>query len=420
MNSIINQNRFDLMAKLLYIKNFEKNIHSIFYEKLYKEHINTFNKNWEYPGTKVKIEDFIESFNNLITSIKKRGFDKNFPIEVGNLNNTLKNGAHRLMISYYFNLKPDIKNYKLNCSTYNYDFFLNRNNYWRRDNEIYSNLSVKYADRMALEYVKIKKNIRCMILYPTSFKFGKEKNIQNIIDKYGNIYYKKQIKLSKNGVINLIKELYRGESWVGGMFPGDHCGGKFKLCYEDKPVIMYLIEFNNCNKIIEFKEKCRELFKIGKHSLHISDEINDTFRIASSLLNDNSIHFLNNANNNIISDKIRKYLIEFFNNYSVNKDSNNMCLTSSLIMELYGLRNAKDIDYIHINDSKIKIKMFGCHDDNWIKYYKIPKNEIIYNPENYFYFNGFKFVSLNILKRMKQNRNEEKDRNDLKLINKLI
>ena len=95
MNGIINQNRFDLMAKLLYIKNFEKNIHSIFYEKLYKEHINTLNKNWEYPGTKVKIEDFIESFNNLITSIKKKGFDKNFPIEVGNLNNTLKNGAHR-------------------------------------------------------------------------------------------------------------------------------------------------------------------------------------------------------------------------------------------------------------------------------------------------------------------------------------
>ena len=48
------------------------------------------------------------------------------------------------------------------------------------------------------------------------------------------------------------------------------------------------------------------------------------------------------------------------------------------------------------------------------------KNEIIYNPENYFYFNGFKFISLNILKKMKQNRNEEKDKNDLKLINKLI
>ena len=259
-----------------------------------------------------------------------------------------------------------------------------------------------------------------MILYPTSFKFGKEKEIQHIIDKYGNVYYKKQIKLSKNGVINLIKELYRGESWIGGMFPGDHCGGKFTLCYEDKPVIIYLIEFNNCNKIIEFKEKCRKLFKIGKHSLHISDENKDTFRIASSLLNDNSIHFLNNANNNIISDKIRKYLIKFFNKYSLNKDNNNICLTSSLIMELYGLRNAKDIDYIHINDSKIKIKMFGCHDGKWIKYYKIPKNEIIYNPENYFYFNGFKFVSLNILKRMKQNRNEEKDKNDLKLINKLI
>ena len=52
-------------------------------------------------------------------------------------------------------------------------------------------------------------------------------NIINVIEKYGYLYYKKEIKLTKNGIINLIEELYRGEKWIGGMFPNDSCGGKF-------------------------------------------------------------------------------------------------------------------------------------------------------------------------------------------------
>ena len=50
--------------------------HTDFFVKLYKSHINTFNGCYEYPGTKNNIEQFIESFDNLITSIKNNNFDK--------------------------------------------------------------------------------------------------------------------------------------------------------------------------------------------------------------------------------------------------------------------------------------------------------------------------------------------------------
>ena len=39
---------------------------------------------------------------------------------------------------------------------------------------------------------------------------------------------------------------------------------------------------------------------------------------------------------------------------------------------------------------------------------------------NYFYFNGFKFVTLEVIKQIKNNRNEFKDKNDLKLIDTII
>ena len=410
-------NRFDLMAKYLYIANYENKIKSIFYENLYKNHIEVFNKCWEYPGTKVNIQDFIDSFNNLIQSFKKNGFKKEFPIQLGS-NNVIINGSHRLSICHFYNIKPIFKQIDKKGDVYNYDFFINRNNYWRRNNKLYLNIEEKYADRMALEYIKMNKNIRCMIIYPNVFKYNKMKDIEKIIEQYGYLYYKKQIKLNKNGIINLIKELYRGESWIGGMFPNDSCGGKFKFCYDDAPIILYLIDFNNCDEIIHFKEKCRQLYNIGKHSLHISDYSKDTFRIGASLLNKHSIHFLNYGTNNI-SNETKQLLINYFNKMN-DINNNDYCLTSSLIMEMYGLRKAKDIDYLHKNNNELKLLKTEIHSGKWFNYYKTDKNEIIYNPDNHFYFNGFKFVTLNIVKKMKENRKEKKDIIDINLIKNIF
>ena len=86
---------------------------------------------------------------------------------------------------------------------------------------------------------------------------------------------------------------------------------------------------------------------------------------------------------------------------------------------MYGLREAKDIDYIEKDNKDIKLKMYGCHKGKWFNYYKINKENILYNPENHFYCNGLKFVSLNVIKKMKTNRNEKKDIKDLELINKI-
>ena len=97
------------------------------------------------------------------------------------------------------------------------------------------------------------------------------------------------------------------------------------------------------------------------------------------------------------------------------------CLTSSIILELYGLRQAKDIDYLQVNDSNMfKNQLISCHKNIWLEYYHTNKETIIFDPENYFYFNGYKVATLNVLKEMKQKRNEQKDIIDISLINKII
>ena len=88
----------------------------------------------------------------------------------------------------------------------------------------------------------------------------------------------------------------------------------------------------------------------------MSDYISDTYRISSSLLNKNSIDFLNNSSNDIDTNK-KKLLIDYFNNNENNKDE-------ILITEI----NDDKINYIKINED----------------------DEKLYNPINFYYINGFK------------------------------
>ena len=406
----ITPTRFDLMAKLLYVKYKDKNINSNFFNELYHKHIITFNNCWEYPGTKTNIKEFFDAFDNLIKDIKENGFNKKFPIEMGK-NNVIVNGSHRLMTSFFYNKNVYLKTEKINGNVdYNYLFFLNRKNF--------PSLERKYADRMALEYIKVNPNLRSMIVYPTGYKDNKLKEIKEIIKEYGYLYYEKEIMLSKKGINNLIKELYRGEKWIGGMFPkGWSPGGKAQVCVDNKPTTIFLIVMNDLNKLIELKSKCRKLYNIGKHSLHISDYMEDTWRIGTSTLNVNSVHFLNNGTNDI-SEKNKLLLINYFN--KIGKNNEDVCLTSSILMEMYGLRMAKDIDYLHKNNIELQLKDVGLHSGKWENYYHKNKDEIIYNPENHFYFNGFKCATLNVVKKMKENRGETKDQIDIKLIGQIL
>lgn len=396
--------RFDLMAKYLYVK--YNHIDITFFKELYKQHMITFNNCWEYPGTKTCIDDFYQSFDSLIKDMKKNGFNEKYPIPICH-NNLLLNGSHRLMVSYFYNIKSIFKKEHHNNGNgeYSYNFFLNRGKF--------QNLDTLYSDTMALEFIKLDSNMRIMITYPNiNNRFD---NLENIIKKYGYLYYKKTIELNDNSVNNLIKEFYRNESWIGGLFPkGINPGGKYNLCKGSNPINMYLIHIYDLNKLIELKNKCRDLYNLGKHSLHMSDYCNDTFRIASSLLNKNSIHFLNNGTNDL-SEKTKNTLEIYFDKLQ-NNNNEDYCVTSSVIMEMYGLRKAKDVDYLHISDNELNIENIGIHNGIWLSYYTKTKEDIIYNPENHFYFNGFKFASLNMIKEMKKKRNEIKDQNDLKLI----
>lgn len=395
--------RFDLAFKILYLENINKKVK--FAHRFYKEHIRAFSLgNFKELGNKEKnnIAKYIKNFHEIYKDIKLNGFDSSKTLIPLSSKGYIANGAHRVASAIYTNKNLKCVEIDTTNPNYNYKFFYNRN------------ISSKILDTVATKFVEYANNIYIALIWPTAQ--GHDNEIEQIIP---NIVYRKDILLNPNGAHNLISQVYYGEKWLGNIknnFIGSQ--GKLVECFKNfNPVKVIAFQANNLNEVMDVKNKIRKIFNIGKSSIHINDTRNEAIRVARVLFNDNSIHFLNNAkfcryiSTRTKIDEFKK----FINKNKLNTDD--IIIDSSLILSCYGIREAKDTDFIYNSENKIKFKFNNINIHNEVlKNYKLLKNELIYNPNNYFYFNELKFVSFDNLYKMKKSRNETKDKNDCKMM----
>jgi len=402
--------RFDMMAKHLFVRH-RKLRSCTFFEDLYRAHIKTFNGGNEKTPPKHTVDDFVESFQQLIESLGLNDFNSKYAIPL-NAHGQICNGSHRLAACLCLGIKPVFSLSKdlveQHNGRYDYRFFLNRQT-------PFPPLQRMYADEMALEYVRCdKSHTRSMIIYPVA---SCTNELIRIVSKYAFVCYQKAVDLNAKGVNNLIKEAYRGEQWIGGMFPPGENRIKTQLCFKQgKPTILLVLRMHNTANTIQMKEECRNLFGLGKHSMHVTDAHVDTFRVASSILNENSVHFLNHG----IGDPEAKNLLLRYFDAVPNDQRHNFCITSSMILDLYGIRRAMDVDYLHPEVLDLKKKGIEPHAGKWLTFYPHESESIIFDPRLHFFFNGFKCASLAVMVEMKKRRNLPKDNQDIKLVAKKI
>jgi len=276
-------------------------------------------------------------------------------------------------------------------------------------------------DLAALEYTKLNVNTYILTVFPIAAK--KVDDINSIIERYGKIYYQKDIYFNSAGALNFVRQLYYGELWAGDFkkgFPGER--QKVEQCFrENIPLKAYFLETDSLDKVKVCKKEIRSLFDYGNNSAHATDGRDETIRIAEQLLNNNSIHFLNNSNY-VYSNKLENMLLTYkkwMNENSYDKDS--FCLDSGAVLNIYGIRDTRDLDFLYFGNENLKNtpEHIDNHQSELIYYERSPE-EIIFNPANYFYYNGLKFASLNVVMKMKLKRNEVKDKRDVILIKRIL
>lgn len=408
---LLTQYRFDLPLKYLYAKSIVENWDTGFYKEMYKEHLRIWNGFKEYDNpNKSSFEAFDNEFKEIIRSIQLKGFDTGIsrvPVEESKY---ILNGAHRVAAAMALNKQIVCREGKngadgqKDCS-------------WPMFAQM--GLSSVYADRVAIEYAKLKSNTFIATLFPSAK--GNAKLAFDVLNKHGKVFYYKAVKLDENGPLNLMKEFYTDEEWAGG--PHNNYAGyreKAALCFTtENPTYFFLVEFNDIASSVAAKTEIRNVFQLGKHTIHINDTHEQTVRLANVVFNDNSIHYLNKATKNFSIDfkeRLNRFKSLVKNN---NSDIDDYAITVSSVLAAYGLREAKDLDYIHRNNMPVKDHLIDSHNQYLNSLYQTNADDLILNPLNYFHTMGIKFVSLNVVKALKTRRNETKDQADIKLIESL-
>lgn len=406
----LKQKRFDLIFKYLYLKYPEND----FVKKAYLENIRAFNGFYEIEPSdgieKNTPEKFLNSFDKLIKSIKSDGFNKNLGVIPVGDNGEISDGAHRLAICAYLNqeieTEPDGRN-----DLYDYKFFQARK------------MNPDIMDYGALEYVKLNPNAYIVNLHAVT-DMKKDDAVVQILEKYGVVYYKKEIRPTFDGYVNLKKLSYGSfwdrEDWIGNVenkFAGAQMHAKQSM--GGSPLRAFVFVCDDLNKVIQMKAEIRALYNIGNFSVHINDSREEAIWLAETYFNKNSLDMINNRPLDYEDPRFDE-MVEELKKTSLRHKVNleDICGAGSTPFDIYALRKSSDLDFLYCGDKNfdIQTETLSNHDSE-LKYYPYPKKEIVENPAYHFYYQGMKFISMDVLYLMKKNRNEKpKDINDCKMI----
>lgn len=406
-SGLMTWNRLDLAFKLIYLE--YKNICEQFAQSIYQEHIRalTLDKFIE-PGSVEKNthEKFIAEFNQINEKISINGFDTKQSLIPLAIDGSIVNGAHRLASAINSNQSVTTVNIKSVPHIYDYQFFYKRN------------VPEPTIEVAVSKFIEIANNVYIALIWPSAI--GMDEELDELIP---NVIYKKEVKFNPSGARNFLIKVYHSEIWLGNLnnkFKG--VDGKFVGCFENfNPLRVVAFQAESLEKVLSIKQNVRNLFNIDKHSIHITDTKEEAIRVSRLLFNKNSVHFLNYADpykfasSHSEFNKFRNFTQEnHFKNHQV-------LIDSGLLLSLYGLRESKDIDYLSLNSDICVHHQNGInnHDED-LKYHQLDKAVLISDPAYHFYYDDVKFISFFQLYQMKKARSEEKDLNDIKIMDAML
>ena len=401
---LLTYNRFDLGLKLAYLA--YKDVLPKFADEVYFHDIRsqTLGKFEEYGNEeKSSFKIYVEHFEKTFDSIKNYGFDKDESVIPLSFNGSILNGAHRVASAIFLNKSVACVHTELAEIKPDYKYFIDRD------------VPEYILDTGAVSFCDYSEDIYIAFLWPSG-----RQNYNQCQQLFPGVVYEKNIKLNENGGHNLLIELYKHMDWVGSAatgFPGAH--QKLMECFTDFDEFrIILFQCETLEKVQKIKKKVRDINRIGFSSVHITDTKEEVQRISRLVFNQNGLHFLNYAK----PYKFKSSMEMVGSILPLGKDLlNGLVLDGSMTLAVYGLRAARDIDYLSDKDIVASKGSFNLEShDSQILFHKVEKQDLIYNPKYYFEYLGVKFVSFKQTYQFKKNRNEVKDKNDCQMMTSLI
>lgn len=406
---LLSPERIDVMAKLKYVESRESGLNVEYAVGLYRRNIEACTLGmFAELGNEEKetFEDFLKVFDELIDSIKDSGVDENISVlPVGN-RGFIMDGAHRLSIAAYFNQEVPIIRFDLDETSMDADFFRQRMT------------SEEDLDYLAAELCKWREDLYLCCLWPSASPTEKREAAIGFLRDYGTVVHRKTIHITYNGLHNLIPQIYSRMDWVGSI--NDQflsATPKVNACDGESALDVILFQGASLASVKDLKERMRAVFNIQEHSLHISDYPDETLALARMLFHKNTIDFLNNGQP-FQYVQMNRLIYAFSAKIQDAKASpEDYIIDSGTVMGLFGFRKPDDLDYLTVDTNRLFEGESNINDHSEeLEYYKADLDALLFDPANYFYYMGLKFITLRVLLDFKKRRDSLKDKEDVKII----
>lgn len=343
------------------------------------------------------LEDYYFSFRQLFHSIASNGFNQ----ELGGIpfgNKGITNGAHRVAISVALGLDVPIE--KSSDVDHVYD--------WRFLEDI--GLDSVFVDGIISEFLDHWPNTRIFCL------MGLETHVSNDVEDYlnqnRNVIFRKSISLTSIGQRRLMKILYGSNPWWDHSLFETLTLERFKG-NTDKVTFVF-IEAQSISDDVHLKEQLRRIFLHSESikKIHSTDTQEEVTRLIDTILNSNSIHFMNyapiGAEEKVLT-RIRQ------NSEKRSSEHQELIIDGSSILEMYSIRPANDLDYVTQGNIWHQSEMIKSHNHEY-ETQLIKPSDLFFDPRAFFKWDGMKFMSLPALITFKAFRGEEKDLLDITTI----
>lgn len=214
----------------------------------------------------------------------------------------------------------------------------------------------------------------------------------------------------------------------------------------------------DCRKALSDSGKVPKVLKETppyNYSHHINDLHEETVEVGKLVFNNNSLKILRYMQWNKLQGFDKKF--KNFKNFlkAKNIDTDRILIYNSGILGPLGLREPSDIDFFHLNNKLIQQRELPPDIDIQNKYFKrgymilqnshraqymednpnfmsnvpinsseikwkLSLNELVFNPKNYYYYQGIKFMWIDVFKKVKMIRGRPKDREQVNMVTKFI
>lgn len=380
--------RLDVVVKLLYLESFHTGVDTPFYKNLYLKHIQL--ATWFLEDDKKTPEDFLISFQKVFTSIQKNGFQKDHGVLIGN-NKLPLTWAHRIACCLYLGIDIIYRKHGHESGiSWGIDWFV-KNNFTQEE---ISSILKKYHELSRDNFI---------ILWPTC----KAPTLPDETLRY---------KLSfENSFMTqeCIFDIYSYEK-----FDNSDIGiqQKAQVIWEFQHLDIVFISRDIQKESL--RERLLQYIQTSKFSpeekkfftFHSGDTTQENMYITDILFSHSYFSHLRKRPQKVGSNfkKLTKLLPTLY--------TRDMCIVGSGPLWVYNLMTVSDIDLIGPSPTWNAIQKLSNHIDmlDYQYYKKLSNKEII--SKYFFYWRGYKFISLHILQKVKSKGLREKDLKQSKII----